>query len=394
MKVYYPFEPMLRVGIVEGGGFGIRLEGKYAVSADDNVIHYQPISEDSVAEISGVEIGKEFHWNRREKQRFKGTIIVRNDGTKSSLVNVVKLEIYLRSVISSEMNPQSHIEFLKAHTIISRSWVLRMMQRHQQFRTESSENVLHQSDCGRYISWTDVGKHSDYDVCADDHCQRYQGEGKVNEAAREAVISTRGMVLLDSNEDIVDARFSKCCGGQTEEFSACWGDSDYAYLQSVADPYCHPSRSKAVKHLILNDYDRPTDDYYEWRSLVSSAKISENLYRNYGLTMQVEGLYPLKRGKSGRIVELEIFGSGQKVIIGKELAIRRLLSDSHLYSSAFDIIEQTTDAGKMFELQGKGWGHGVGLCQIGAAVMAAEGYTYEEILRYYYKNTKIEKLYD
>lgn len=388
----FAFQPMVRVGLVEEGGFGLRLEGRYDINAGDDFVSYVPMSEDSYVVVDNVEIGKGFHWNRKQQQMFKGILMIRKpDEGKSMLINVLPVEKYLLSVISSEMNPESHIEFLKAHAVISRSWVMRMLSKKNKSFTDDrcSEN-------SRVIDWTDNEKHILFDVCADDHCQRYQGIGFVNENAEKAVVETCGLVLTDAYGEICDTRFSKCCGGKTELFSSCWQPINFHYLQPVDDCFCNPSlfsdtEKLKIKTSILKGYDSETADFYRWTVDIKKEKIAENLKKYFGKSVGlVCDLQIVKRGSSGRIVELNVIGTERNIIVGKELAIRKLLSDTHLYSSDFEIENHDS----YFRLTGKGWGHGVGLCQIGAAIMAERGYTCEEILQYYYKGSKLTKLYE
>lgn len=389
------FEPLVKVGLSESGSFGLKLVGQYDIDSLEDSIHYIPTSNDSYAEVSGMNIGKEFHWQRAQVQHFKGSLLLRRlQNGQSILINLLPAELYLESVISSEMNPNSNIEFLKAHAIISRSWLMKMLdlKRDRLNRRNNTKN-------GRYISWTDIESHLYYDVCADDHCQRYQGISRVNEVARKAVSETRGIVMLDKDEKIVDARFSKCCGGKTELFSSVWQDMDYDYLQSLEDDFCNPylmsiDEKQKLNNTILNDYDSETKDFFEWEVVVSSSQIRENLNEKFNINIgDILDIIPCKIGDSGRIVELLIEGSFNRIYIGKELMIRKLLSDTHLYSSAFEITKRVVHNEILFLLKGHGWGHGVGLCQIGAAIMAERGYKYKDILDYYYKNIKLQKLY-
>ena len=315
-------------------------------------------------------------------------------------VNIISIEDYLVSVISSEMSPNASLEFLKAAAVISRSWVVgkiidrsktatRMTTTPPPARKEQGTEELEPS----LITWQDHEDHTLYDVCADDHCQRYQGVTKAtNPNAKRAVEETRGEVLTYQGE-VCDCRFSKCCGGRMEEFSTCWQDKDMPYLQALEDRdpkdgtiLCDTS-DPAILSQVLNDYDQETADFYRWTVTYTQEQLSDLLSRkldhNFG---QIVELKPLKRGKSGRICELQIVGTKASLTIGKELTIRSALSESHLYSSAFDVEMSYSPT-----LKGKGWGHGVGLCQIGAAVMGAKGYTYREILAHYYPNTVIEK---
>lgn len=316
--------------------------------------------------IHNVTIGKQFHWQRQRQQTFSGRLSFIVEGKAITAVNTLPIEDYLVSVISSEMRATSSLEFLKAHAIISRSWLLAQRQLPQP-------------------------PHEHYDVCADDHCQRYQGTTMAtNPHVMQAVDETRGMVLT-CDGIICDTRYSKCCGGRTELFSTCWDEhKPHPYLQSVACPYCNTT-DRHILQQVLNDYDQETNDFYSWHVNLTHAELDALVQRKSGLNLRhITDLVPLSRGISGRISQLRIVGTEGETIVGKELAIRKTLSPTHLYSSAFDI-EQTATG---FILHGRGWGHGVGLCQIGAAVMGEQGADHIAILQHYYKNTTITKLYE
>ncbi|MBO6168468.1 MAG: DUF4922 domain-containing protein [Bacteroidales bacterium] len=318
--------------------------------------------------LRNVPIGIDFHWQRTQNQKFAGSLKFIAEGDNVTAINRLGLEDYLLSVISSEMSAGASLEFLKAHAVISRSWALaRMQDRREPDKAESAV------------------PHSNYDVCADDHCQRYQGLTlAVGETVRKAIDQTWGQVLRYGGR-ICDTRFSKCCGGRTEIFSTCWEDRDYPYLQSIEDPYCNCS-DKALLAKVLNDYDLETSDFYEWEQRYSPEELSDILRERTGTDFgRIESLEALERGPSGRIKSLRITGSKASRVIGKELAIRRALSSSHLKSSNFTV---SREDGK-FVLKGRGWGHGVGLCQIGAAVMAEKGFDYRQILEYYYRGAEI-----
>ncbi len=312
--------------------------------------------------LKNVRIGIGFHWDRHEDQEFAGKLEIRNntDGTQTA-INTIDLEEYLCSVISSEMNANSPMELLKAHAVISRSWAIRAMQK---------------------------PNHEGFDVCADDHCQRYEGLRRMNERAVEAVRATAEQVLLYDNE-ICDCRYYKCCGGKTEIWRTCWEDLDVPYIQSVTCDYCKNPLPKVLR-LVLNDYDQETKDFRDWKVSYTAEELSEIIRTKSGLDFgEIVDLIPLHRGASGRIDSLKIVGTKHTEVIGKELKIRLWLSKSCLYSSWFEVEKSIQNSVVSFQLSGHGWGHGAGLCQIGAAVMASEGMKYEEILSYYYPNTQL-----
>lgn len=372
---------------------------------------YIPMSEDCSFSLMDVTIGIDFHWERNETQTFKGSLeVMKAKNGELTAVNVLDIEDYLQSVISSEMSATSHMELLKAHAVISRSWALCKIQR----SLEGSAFACQESE-GRRICWYGSEPHEGFDVCADDHCQRYQGlRAKDHKNAVKAVKETKGLILAykenptpNSDYEICDARFYKCCGGVTEEFETCWEDTHFDYLVKVEDKgsatqsidltteegarewilsspeaFCNTNDKKILSQ-VLNDYDQETIDFYRWKVVYSQDELTTLVARHAPQLGKIIDLIPLKRGVSGRIYELKIVGENESIIIGKELEIRKWLSNSHLYSSAF-VVEKDGDT---FTLYGAGWGHGVGLCQIGAAVMAEKGYTYKEILAHYYPNT-------
>ena len=312
--------------------------------------------------LKNVRIGIGFHWDRHEDQEFAGSLEIRNnaDGTQTA-INTIDLEDYLCSVISSEMNANSPMELLKAHAVISRSWAIRAMEH---------------------------PNHEGYHVCADDHCQRYEGLKRMNERAVEAVNATRGQVLLYGDE-ICDCRYYKCCGGRTEIWRTCWEDIDVPYIQSVQCDFCK-SPSLKVLRLVLNDYDQETKDFRDWSVTYTQEELSEIIRVKSGIDFgDIIDLIPLHRGASGRIDSLQIVGTKHTEIIGKELKIRLWLSRTCLYSSWFEVKKNCQLSIVNFQLIGHGWGHGAGLCQIGAAVMASEGMKYEEILSYYYVGSRL-----
>ena len=342
------------------------------------------------------------------------------DGKKLTAVNIVGLEDYLLSVISSEMKPSASLEFLKAHAVISRSWVMSQIEARRSRRATAAaapepENLpslvtkldsrFHREAGPRddtagieVVRWFDHDDHTLFDVCADDHCQRYQGMTMVRgDKVRKAIDQTWGLVLTWEGK-ICDARFSKCCGGMSETFPTCWEDTDHPYLRSLPDTpghdpsapvFCDTADTEVLSQ-VLNDYDLETGDFFSWKTEYSEAELSALIARRSGIDFgHVRELIPLERGGSGRISRLKIVGERASAVVGKELMIRRWLSDSHLKSSAFDVRK---DADGNFILEGRGWGHGVGLCQIGAAVMAHKGYTFGQILSHYYPSSELSEI--
>ena len=350
--------------------------------------------------LYGVTIGVDFHWERKVTQKFAGTLKFIVDGGKVTAVNIVGVEDYLLSVISSEMKASAGLEFLKAHAVISRSWVMAQVEHRQSHVSRTPEPSCPVSEpvegAEEYIKWFDHDDHTLFDVCADDHCQRYQGlTMAVGDTVRKAVDQTWGLVLTSEGK-ICDARFSKCCGGRMELFSTCWEDKDYPYLQPLPDTadcveggdvFCDTKDEKILSQ-VLNDYDLETRDFYRWRTEYSRTEVSDLVRRRSGMDFgTIRDLVPVERGPSGRLKRLKVVGDKKTMIIGKELIIRRWLSDSHLKSSAFEVHWD----GDHLTLDGSGWGHGVGLCQIGAAVMAAKGYSFDRILLHYYPGSTLER---
>ena len=313
-----------------------------------------------------VVIGIDFHWQQKRTLKFAGGLKFIVEGDCITAVNCVGMENYLLSVISSEMKSSSSLELLKAHAVISRSWLLARMEERKS---------------------GGAAPHREFDVCADDHCQRYQGLAMaVGESVRRAIDQTWGQVLRYRGA-LCDTRYSKCCGGRTELYSTCWEDKDFPYLQSVEDRFCDCEHSEILPQ-VLNDYDMRTMDFHDWTVKYSREELSTLVHRRTGVDYgEILSLEPVERGPSGRIKYLRINGTKHSAVIGKELAIRRALSETHLKSSAFEV---TVD-GDFFVLRGRGWGHGVGLCQIGAAVMASEGYDYRQILSHYYVGAEVEQ---
>jgi len=333
-----------------------------------------------------VVIGIGFHWERKENQTFNGTLRFIVEEGQVRAINEIDIEDYLLSVISSEMSGSATEEFLKAHAVISRSWLLNRMTTTK----NSIDTITHISE-DKIIRWYDHDDHTLFDVCADDHCQRYQGISRAKEDAdrwkrvRKVIDETRGQVLVYKG-NVCDARFSKCCGGMLEEYESCWDNTHHPYLISKPDPYCN-TRDVRILAQVLNNYDQETVDFYRWKVEYTIDELTELINRKSGVDFgTILNLLPVKVGPSGRIIELKIVGTKRTLVVGKELEIRKWLSESHLYSSAFTV--DRTD--KSFILRGKGWGHGVGLCQIGAAVMGDKGFRYDEILEHYYPGSRIE----
>ena len=375
-----------------------------------------PTAHGATFTLHDVTIGIGFHWERKEDQTFSGQLkFIVEDGLVRA-INILSVEEYLTSVISSEMKPTATKEFLKAHAVISRSWVLAQLRSpYRRNAVPDTSSPVHNYIRERIIKWYDHDQHTLFDVCADDHCQRYQGRTRIISAAAEsAVKETFGQTLVFEGH-LCDARFSKCCGGITEQFETCWQDEHKPYLIPLRDSsinegplpdltieenarqwilsepksFCNSADGNILSES-LNGYDLETPDYYRWTVEYTTGQISDIFKRKSGLDIGlIQNLHPIKRGPSGRIEELEITGTLSTVTIGKELEIRRTLSESHLFSSAF-VVEKTPSG---FILHGAGWGHGVGLCQIGAAVMASKGYTYREILRHYYPGTDLGRFY-
>ncbi len=404
-------EPDITVGIVSGQKISFILNSPYiakgeVITGSQTVefaeggilwrgtqyrnLTFTPQADDASFSLEDVTIGVNFHWERQETQTFEGALCIVVEADHIVAINRLPIERYLTSVISSEMSASASLEFLKAHAVISRSWLLAQIEKRRRHDQGGDSFFSFTKKDDELIRWYDREDHTIFDVCADDHCQRYQGITKANSPqVEEAISDTRGQVLTYDNE-ICDARFHKCCGGRTEEFQYCWEDTPKPYLVSFEDSYCNTS-DKRILSQVLNDFDQETHDFYRWTVEYTQAELSElvssKLKEDFG---EIQDLIPLERGKSGRIWKLKIVGSKKTFTIGKELEIRRALSESHLLSSAFDVEHQ----GDRFILHGKGWGHGVGLCQIGAAVMGEQGKTYDEILLYYYRNAQIERLYD
>lgn len=384
-------------------------------------IIFEPVNADDASfELTGVTIGINFHWERKENQSFKGSLKLIVERDKITAINLLGIEDYLTSVISSEMSATASLELLKAHAVISRSWLMAQIQKNKEIvESNVAYNTMLETE-EELIKWYDREDHTKFDICADDHCQRYQGITRAStDIVNQAIQQTRGQLLMFEGK-ICDARYSKSCGGVFEEFQNCWENVKYPYLVKVRDSktntempdltieenavewilsspeaFCNTS-DKEVLSQVLNNYDQETVNFYRWRVEYSQSELAALIYNrsgvDYGVIMD---LVPIERGTSGRLIKLKIVGSKRTRIIGKELEIRRTLSKSHLYSSAF-IVEKEIgedDVPVKFILKGAGWGHGVGLCQIGAAVMGERGYKYDQILLHYFVGASIEKLY-
>ncbi|MDD2560334.1 MAG: SpoIID/LytB domain-containing protein [Bacteroidales bacterium] len=445
------------IGYQEDGSerieYGSVPQGSYSCTCEDGLIQFEnktfaslsfePESDSGRFSLNNVRIGIEFHWEQELQQCFEGALLIKTENKHLLAINRIALERYLYSVIASEMNAEASTEFLKAHAVISRSWLLAQLGTNIQTEADMEKKAdsppmgsdfrpgqaaavkpgahkTKQTDPKgqtERIRWYEREAHTLFDVCADDHCQRYQGilEAETPQV-KTALRSTEGMVLC-SDEDICDARFSKCCGGLTESFESCWADTKMPYLVSKPDRIPAPDRNtyadltsfilgnppsfcntdnQAVLKQVLKDYDLQTGDFFRWTVSYSVEELSDLFKQRSGLDLGLlSDMEALERGGSGRIVRLKITGSKGSLILGKELEIRRCLSKTHLYSSAF-VVEKVLDKQgnvRQFVLHGAGWGHGVGLCQIGAAVMAEQGYTFKQILEHYYPNTQIKKLY-
>ena len=439
-------EPRVAVGITSGPEVAFVLEGSFMVDgtlqtgpqtvrAKDGRLLWQensydtltfaPHSPQSSFTLPEVTIGIGFHWERKEAQTFEGMLRLEADGDRVWVINELPVERYLASVISSEMRATSSPSLLRAHAIISRSWLLTQMAHRIHADHPSAATCGGWETEEELVRWYDRDDHQRFDVCADDHCQRYQGITRmVSDHVEEAIRSTYGQVLWDG-KGICDARFSKCCGGTTEVFSACWQDEDKPYLAAFLDrpaqagqaadtlpdltdeetarkwilsappAFCN-TQDKQVLRQVLNGYDQETADFYRWHIDYTQEELASLIARKTGLRFgKILDLVPLERGKSGRIVRLKIVGTKRERVIGKELEIRRTLSESHLKSSAFVVTTQQGADGipQSFHLSGAGWGHGVGLCQIGAAMMGEKGYDHEAILRHYYPGATLKTLY-
>lgn len=435
-------EPIVSVGIVSASKLCFSLNAPYTVCSleqcgkqvvelsegrilwENNFydeLLFEPTDAQSSFTLEDVTIGVNFHWERKEAQTFLGKLRFIVENNNICAINELSVETYLISVISSEMRATSSLELLKAHAVISRSWLLAQMEQ----RKAENNNAVKQPSLFKtdeeIVRWYDREDHKHFDVCADDHCQRYQGITKAaNKHVVEAIKQTAGEILTSRGE-ICDARYSKCCGGAVEEFQYCWENIKKPYLQALPDTmpdttslpnltneavarqwilslpnaFCNTTDQKVLSQ-VLNDFDQETTDFYRWTQIYSQAEVKQLLEEKLAMQFgDIIDLIPMERGKSGRIYRLKIIGTQRTLIIGKELEIRRALSKSHLYSSAFVIEKVDIKDGvpQQFIIKGAGWGHGVGLCQIGAAMMGVQGYRYDEILLHYYKSAEITKAY-
>lgn len=419
----------LRRTLLEQGEYTIEMKGGKMIFQGNDVmviseeqIVLLPVFRTNSFLLRGVTIGIRFHWEKKEDQRFTGGLRFVPEGDKVRVINTVHLEDYLKSVISSEMSATSSPELLKAHAVISRSWLLAQMEKKQKLSASGRDYDKNQVTGEEIVRWYDREDHTTFDVCADDHCQRYQGITRIiTGEALTAVEATTGEVLTTGGE-VCDTRFSKCCGGISESFEYVWEPEAKSYLTAVSDraplgkgpvrdlrneeeatawilgspeAFCHTSDKKVLTQ-VLPDYDQKTKDFFRWKVEYSRDELSALVREKSGMDFgEILRLEPLERGFSGRIIRLKITGTRKTMTVGKELEIRKWLSPSHLYSSAF-VVNYEGREGEIPEkviLRGAGWGHGVGLCQIGAAVMGENGYSYRQILRHYFRDTQLTNLY-
>jgi len=397
-------------------------EGKDKIEISNEIVFepQDPISDSFL--VKDVTIGVRFHWERKEKQRFIGSLKLLRENNKLWVINIIPVEQYLASVISSEMSAKGTLELLKAHAIISRSWLLAQIEKSKSLKKKSEKVPPILQSEGEIIKWQGREDHKLFNVCADDHCQRYQGVTKVSsETATKAIEQTYGLALTSGNK-ICDARYSKACGGITEAYENVWEPVKHEYLSSIIDykyepenydidfskeqntrkwilgnPYafCNTTDEKILSQ-VLTDYDQETKDFYRWKVDYAQSELSKLIREKTGIDFgDIKDLIPLERGKSSRLIKLKVEGSKKSLIVGKELEIRRILSSTHLYSSAIviDKFDEINGVPQKFTLLGAGWGHGVGFCQIGAAVMAAQGYMFDEILLHYFKDARLKKVY-
>jgi SpoIID/LytB domain protein len=441
-------EPQLKIGIMYEPGIEFVLNGEYILKETGKSFHgkqivnykekqvflnnelfsgdkllFEPLNYEKASfNLLDVTIGIKFHWERKEDQKFKGSLKFIIEEGKLTAINILSLEDYLLSVISSEMSATSSLELLKAHAVISRSWLLAQVIKGKQLEQSHNSYQSISETSEEYIRWYDREDHTNFDVCADDHCQRYQGiTRQTSQLVGKAINETRGLCLM-YNDNVCDARFYKSCGGVTELFENTWEPVNHPYLQAIVDnsqipatydldltkeeaaqrwirtspkAFCNTTDVKVLSQ-VLNDYDQETTDFYRWEVVYSQEKIAELISRKTGKDFgHIIDLVPVERGKSGRLIRLKIVGSKRTLTIGKELQIRKVLSESHLYSSAFVVDRNKIVDGVPgeFVLTGAGWGHGVGLCQIGAAMMGEKGYNFKEILEHYFKGAELKNYY-
>ncbi len=376
---------------------------------------------DSYFTLYDVTIGIDFHWQRDENQSFNGDLKLIIENNKITAINIINIEDYLTSVISSEMSATSSMELLKAHAVISRSWTLAQIEKNKSIVNEQKNYTSCLETDNERIKWYDREDHNNFDVCADDHCQRYQGITRKTSIAVENAVKASWGEILSYNNEICDARFSKCCGGVAEAFENVWEPVKHPYLTKVVDneippenynlqltdennaeawilgnpeAYCNTNDTKVLSQ-VLNDYDQETNNFYRWQVSYNQTELANLIQKRIGIDFgKIIEMKATERGVSGRIIKLQIIGEKRTMIIGKELEIRKALSESHLYSSAFAISKTKGKDGEfIFTLHGAGWGHGVGLCQIGAAVMSEKGFKYKDILKHYFKGASLEKRY-
>ena len=421
------FRVVNRSDLITGKCSAILSQGKIVLTNGNNKMELaEPVllvpagTRNSSFILQAVTIGIDFHWQRNEDQVFRGSLKLIIENEMLTAVNVISVEDYLTSVISSEMRATSSGEFLKAHAVISRSWLLAQIDKGNKIKAKGEKIKAFTGTENEIVRWYDREDHQNYDVCADDHCQRYQGITRASAPSVEKVISETCGEVLTFEGSICDTRYYKCCGGMTELFENSWEPVSHPYLQGVFDnpvppegysidlsdeetarkwilgrpaAFCNTS-DREVLTQVLNEYDQETSDFFRWKVKYGQEELSDLVKARTGIDFGlINELIPVERGTSGRIIKLKIAGTLKTMIIGKELEIRKSLSKSHLYSSCF-FVEKTWDADETrFILHGAGWGHGVGLCQIGAAVMGARGYSYHEILLHYFRGALFEKLY-
>ena len=406
--------------VFHDGGSIVLVSGDREIECSDKLVLIPLDPGSSSFTLNNVIIGLNFHWQRKEDQSFSGCLKFIDGDEKITAINLISIEEYLKSVISSEMKATASEEFLKAHAVISRGWILAQIEKRRSLESESGKYNTNFTDDSEIVRWYDREDHKKFDVCADDHCQRYQGITRAaTPAVAKAVEETLGEVLTYEG-NICDTRYYKCCGGVTELFENVWEPVSHPYLQRIVDnplqseeydldfnqdesirkwisskpgSFCNTS-DKEVLGQVLNDYDLETRDFYRWKVTYTQEELSELIRNKTGIDFGIiNELVPLERGTSGRIIRLKIEGTLKTLIIGKELEIRKSLSETHLYSSCFITEKIVSDEKVLFILHGAGWGHGVGLCQIGAAVMGSKGYKYDEILMHYFKGAQLEKKY-